>query len=84
MIGKFKEEANGKPITEFVGLRPNMYSFLIDYKGHTTEKHRAKGIKRGRFARDPEPAVSRSAAAPSGEIPAEQPNWKHAPQDLHN
>ena len=24
-----------------------MYSFLIDDKGHTSEKHRAKGIKRG-------------------------------------
>ena len=47
VIGKFKDEANGKPITEFVGLRPKMYSFLIDDKGHTTEKHRAKGIKRG-------------------------------------
>ena len=47
MIGKFKDEANGKLITEFVGLRPKMYSFLIDDKGHTTEKHRAKGIKRG-------------------------------------
>ena len=32
VIGKFKEEANGKPITEFVGLRPKIYSFLIDDK----------------------------------------------------
>ena len=47
VIGKFKNEANGKPITEFVGLSPKMYSFLIDDKGHTTEKHRANGIKRG-------------------------------------
>ena len=47
VIGKFKNEANAKPITECVGLRPKMYSFLIDDKGHTTEKHRAKGIKRG-------------------------------------
>ena len=47
MIGKFKDEANGKPITEFVGLRPKMYSFLIDDKGNTTEKIRAKEIKRG-------------------------------------
>ena len=47
VIGKFKDEASGKPITEFVGLRPKMYSFLIDDKGRTTEKHRAKGIKRG-------------------------------------
>ena len=34
-------------MTEFVGLRPKMYSFLIEDQGHTTEKHRAKGIKRG-------------------------------------
>ena len=47
VIGKFKDEANGKRNTEFVGLRPKMYSFLIDNNGHTTEKHRAKGIKRG-------------------------------------
>ena len=47
MIGTFKDEANGKPITEFVGLRPKMYSFLIDDKGRTVEKHRAKGLKRG-------------------------------------
>ena len=32
VIGKFKEEANGKPITAFVGLRQKMYSFLIDDK----------------------------------------------------
>ena len=36
VIGKFKEEANGKQITDFVGLRPKMYSFLIDDKGQTT------------------------------------------------
>ena len=51
MIGKFKDEANGKAITEFVGLRPKMYSFLIEGAGKPVEKHRAKGIKRG-AARD--------------------------------
>ena len=29
LIGKFKDEANGAQITEFVGLRPKMYSYLI-------------------------------------------------------
>ena len=47
VIGKFKDEASGKPITEFVGLRPKMYSFLIDNDDHPVEKHRAKGINRG-------------------------------------
>ena len=32
VIGKFKDEVNGKPITELFGLRPKMYSFLIDDK----------------------------------------------------
>ena len=47
VIGKFKDEAAGNPIVEFVGLRPKMYSFLVldsatqELKG----KHRAKGIQ---------------------------------------
>ena len=47
LIGKFKDEANGKPITELVGLRPKMYSFLIEDKGHTNEEHLEMEIKRG-------------------------------------
>ena len=47
VIGKFKDEANRKPITEFGRLRPNMYSFLRDDKSHTLEMPRTKGIKRG-------------------------------------
>ena len=46
LIGKMKDEANGKPIIEFVGLRPKMYSFLIEESGHEIEKHRAKGINK--------------------------------------
>ena len=50
MIGKFKDEANGDPIIEFVGLRPKMYSFQT-MKNTTTgaticEKQRCKGIQR--------------------------------------
>ena len=30
MIGRFKDEAAGQIITEFVGLRNNMYSYLTD------------------------------------------------------
>ena len=43
VIGKFKDEAAGIPITEFVGLRSNMYSYMKDNdKGGKT----AKGIKK--------------------------------------
>ena len=43
VIGKFKDEACGIPIVEFVGLRSKMYSYMKDnYKGGKT----AKGIKK--------------------------------------
>ena len=43
VIGKFKDEAAGVPICEFVGLRSKMYSYIKDIgKGGKT----AKGIKK--------------------------------------
>ena len=43
IIGKFKDEAASIPITEFVGLRSKMYSYIKDNdKGGKT----AKGIKK--------------------------------------
>ena len=43
VIGKFKDEAAGIPITEFAGLRSKMYSYMKDNsKGGKT----AKGIKK--------------------------------------
>ena len=43
VIGKFKDEAAGVPIYEFVGLRSKMYSYMKDnQKGEKT----AKGIKK--------------------------------------
>ena len=43
VIGKFKDEAAGVPIDEFVGLRSKMYSYMKDnQKGVKT----AKGIKK--------------------------------------
>ena len=43
VIGKFKDEACGVPITEFVGLKSKMYSYIKnDEKGRKT----AKGIKK--------------------------------------
>ena len=45
-----KDETNGDPIIEFVGLRPKMYSFLTMKSTAEHEdikdKHRAKGIDR--------------------------------------
>ena len=43
VIGKFKDEAAGIPITEFVGLRSKMYSYIKDI-GNGGKK--AKGIKK--------------------------------------
>ena len=43
VLGKFKDETNGNPIKEFVGLRSKMYSFTYE-GGKETEKHTAKGI----------------------------------------
>ena len=43
VIGKFREEACGVPITEFVGLKSKMYSYIkSDERGGKT----AKGIKK--------------------------------------
>ena len=43
VIGKFKDETSSKIITEFVGLRAKMYSFVTDDK---YESKKAKGVKR--------------------------------------
>ena len=43
VIGKFKDEASGIPITEFIGLRSKMHSYIKDnYQNNKT----AKGIKK--------------------------------------
>ena len=43
VIGKFKDEAAGIPIVEFVGLRSKMYSYM---KGNKKGSRTAKGIKK--------------------------------------
>ena len=49
VIGKFKDEAAGVPICEFVGLRSKMYSYIKDnQKGERT----AKGIKKNIIKND--------------------------------
>ena len=39
-----KDETAGKKITEFVGLRPKMYSYTVDGEKNQDSHHRAKGI----------------------------------------
>ncbi|XP_060554029.1 uncharacterized protein LOC132715073 [Ruditapes philippinarum] len=48
VLGKMKDETNGKPISEFVGLRSKMYSFVCDKK----EEKRAKGIAKVTVKKD--------------------------------
>ena len=49
VIGKFKDEAAGTPIVEFVGLRSKMYSYIkTDEKGGKT----AKGIEKNVIKND--------------------------------
>ena len=43
VIGKFKDEAAGVPVCEFVGLRSKMYSYIKD---NQKEEKTAKGIKK--------------------------------------
>ena len=43
VIGKFKDEAAGKQITHFVGLRPKLYSFKVE---DISETRKAKGVKK--------------------------------------
>ena len=49
VIGKFKDEASGIPVNEFIGLRSKMYSYLKDTDecGKT-----AKGIKKNVIKKD--------------------------------
>ena len=43
VIGKFEDEAAGKQITHFVGLRRKLYTFKVEEKGET---RKAKGVKK--------------------------------------
>ena len=46
VVGKMKDETAGKMITEFVGLRPKMYSFTVHGEVDHNEHQRAKGISK--------------------------------------
>ena len=46
VIGKFKDELHGACMTQFVGLRPKLYSFeYVDASGQVKGKNTAKGVK---------------------------------------
>ena len=46
VVGKFKDESNSRPISEFVGLRSKMYAFTDPTNSKCVEKKTAKGIKK--------------------------------------
>ena len=50
VLGKFKDECDGKAPEEFVGLRPKMYSILDG--NSTKEKKTGKGIKKAYLKKD--------------------------------
>ena len=43
VVDKMKEEIAGLPIKKFVGLKPNMYLFLVDY---SSKNKNAKGVNK--------------------------------------
>ena len=53
VIGKFKDEAAGNPITSFVGLKSKMYSYLVELPGGEIKNNKAcKGISKNVTKRD--------------------------------
>ena len=45
-IGLMKDDCGGKIVTEWVALRPKLYSFLTEEKEKIGEKQKAKGLKK--------------------------------------
>ena len=50
MVGKFKDEMEGKIITEFVGLRSKLYSLTI--QNEVKQMKVAKGVKNVLFKKN--------------------------------
>ena len=46
MIGKFKDELNGEPLQEFIGLKAKMYLLKYHRNGKIVEEKKAKGVKK--------------------------------------
>ena len=55
VIGKFKDEAAGRQVTHFVGLRPKLYTFKVEKKKEGKEKmkgeKKAKGENKGQIVK---------------------------------
>ena len=49
VLGMFKDEAGGKQIVGFVGLRAKLYSYKMD---NGKEEEEAKGVKKGVIKRE--------------------------------
>ena len=47
VIGKFKDEAAGRQITHFVGLRPKLYTFKVEKKKEGEEKMKGEKEMKG-------------------------------------
>ena len=53
VIGKFKDEAAGKPILEFVGLKSKMYSYTKEESPNVVKNNKtARGVKRNVIKRE--------------------------------
>ena len=53
VIGKFKDEAAGNPITSFVGLKSKMYSYMVELPGGEIKNNKTcKGISKNVTKRD--------------------------------
>ena len=48
VIGKFKDEAAGRQITHFVGLRPKLYTFSVEEKKEGEEKMKGEKKAKGK------------------------------------
>ena len=53
VIGKFKDEAAGNPIADFLGLKSKMYSYEVELPGGEIKNNKtAKGVKKNVIKRD--------------------------------
>ena len=53
VIGKFKDEAAGNPISDFLGLKSKMYSYEVELpSGEIKNNKKAKGVKKNVINRD--------------------------------
>ena len=52
VIGKFKDEAAGKPIVEFIGLKSKVYSYKKEEYEKYLENKTAKGVKKNVIRRE--------------------------------